>query len=84
MASLSIRKLPDEVHRTLRIRAAQNDNSTEAEARAILKSAVQPEARIKLGSMLAELGREVGLAEEEFAIFQQVRDRTPAEPVKFA
>ena len=83
MASLSIRKLPDEVHRALRIRAARNGNSTEAEARAILKSAVQPEARIKLGSMLAEIGREVGLTEEEFATFQQVRDKTPAEPVKF-
>ncbi len=83
MASLTIRNLPDEVHRALRVRAARNGKSTEAEVRAILKDSVKPETRIKLGSLLAKIGREVGLTEEEFAIFQQVRDKTPAEPVKF-
>lgn len=37
MASLTIRNLPDDVHRALRVKAARNGNSTEAEARAILK-----------------------------------------------
>lgn len=40
MATLSIRNLPDEVHRRLRIRAAAHGRSMEAEARAILEAEV--------------------------------------------
>ena len=40
MATLSIRNLPDEVHRRLRMRAAGHGRSMEAEARAILEAAV--------------------------------------------
>ena len=39
MATLNIRNLPDEVHRKLRIRAAEHGRSMEAEARAILTTA---------------------------------------------
>jgi hypothetical protein len=41
MAILNIRNLPDAVHARLRIRAAQNGRSMEAEARAILAGACQ-------------------------------------------
>ena len=40
MAMLTVRNLPDEVHQALRVQAAINGRSMEAEARAILKSAV--------------------------------------------
>ncbi len=80
MAMLTVRKLPDEVHRALRLRAAQRGRSTEAEVRAILEDAVKPEGRIKLGSLLAALGRRAGLTDEEFAAFTQ-RDKTPGRPV---
>jgi|AntDeeMinimDraft_4_1070355.scaffolds.fasta_scaffold22716_1 plasmid stability protein len=40
MAMLTVRNLPDEVHQALRVKAAINGRSMEAEARAILKSAV--------------------------------------------
>ncbi len=39
MATLNIRNLPDEVHRRLRVRAAEHGRSMEAEARAILAAA---------------------------------------------
>jgi plasmid stability protein len=39
MAILNIRKLPDHVHTQLRLRAARNARSMEAEARAILQQA---------------------------------------------
>ena len=39
MATLNIRNLPDEVHRRLRLRAAEHGRSMEAEARAILAAA---------------------------------------------
>lgn len=78
MASVTIRNLPDETHRALRVRAATHGRSTEAEIRAILECAVRPESRVKLGSLLAEIGREVGGVDLEIE-----RDRTPAGPVSF-
>ena len=39
MATLNIRNLPDEVHRRLRMRAAEHGRSMEAEARTILAEA---------------------------------------------
>ncbi len=83
MAVVTIRNLPDEVHRALRVRAAVHGRSTEAEIRAILESTVRPPERLRLGTALAELGRRAGLTEEDFAVFEQGRDRTPAEPMRF-
>jgi len=78
MASVTVRNLPDETHRALRVRAASHGRSTEAEIRAILENAVRPEGRIKLGSLLAEIGREAGGVDLEIE-----RDKTPTEPVSF-
>ncbi|MFA9215632.1 MAG: plasmid stabilization protein [Sphingomonadaceae bacterium] len=81
MAMLTVRNLPDEVHRALRLRAAQHGHSTEAEVRAILSNAVKPETRVRLGDALAALGREIGLTNEDVKVFADVRDKTPAEPM---
>lgn len=78
MASVTVRNLPDETHRALRVRAATHGRSTEAEIRAILENAVHPEGRIKLGTLLAEIGREVGGIDLEIE-----RDRTTTEPMSF-
>lgn len=83
MTSVTVRNVPDEVHRAIRLRAAQHGRSIEAEMRDILESAVKPEGRVKLGSMLAEIGRKVKLTEAEFAVFDVVRDKTPARAVSF-
>lgn len=83
MAMLTVRNLSDEVHRALRVRAAQHGQSMEAEVREILESAISPEGRVKLGSLLADMGRQASLSDEEFAVFEQVRDRTPSRPVSF-
>ncbi|MDZ7811596.1 MAG: plasmid stabilization protein [Ideonella sp.] len=83
MAMLTVRNLPDDVHRALRVRAAQNGHSTEAEVRHILAAAVKPESRVRLGDALANLGREIGLTNKDFEVFDQVRDKTPAEPLRF-
>lgn len=83
MANLTIRNLPDDVHRALRVQAARNGNSTEAEVRAILKQSVKPEDRFKLGAILLEMGREIKLTDEEVAIINQVRDKSPARDVSF-
>ena len=83
MAMLTVRNIPDEVHRALRTRAAHHGHSMEAEVREILESVVSPEGRVKLGSLLAGVGRQARLTAEEFAVFEQVRDKTPARPVNF-
>jgi len=83
MRSVTVRNVPDEVHRAIRVRAAQHGRSIEAEMRDILESAVKPQGRLKLGSMLAEIGRKLKLTEEEFAIFENVRDKTPARAAGF-
>lgn len=74
---------PDAVHRALRVRAARHGQSMEAEVRAILESAIHPQGRLKLGSLLADVGRQARLSDEEFAVFAQVRDKAPARPVRF-
>ncbi len=83
MAMLTVRNLPDDVHRALKVRAAQHGRSTEAEVRAILESAVKPEARVRVGEALVTLGREIGLTNEDFEVFARVTDKAPAEPPKF-
>lgn len=83
MPSITVRNVPDEVHRALRVRAAQHGRSAEAEIRDILEHAVKPEKRVRMGDALAALGRKIGLTDEEFAILEQVRDKTPAEPMRF-
>jgi antitoxin FitA len=83
MAMLTVRNITDEVHRALRVRAAQRGHSMEAEVREILESAVSPQGRMKLGSLLADMGRRAKLSDEEFAVFEQVRSKDPARPVKF-
>lgn len=83
MPSITVRNIPEEVHRALRVRAAQHGRSTEAEVREILAAAAKPEGRVKLGSLLAEVGRKARLTDEEFTVFERVRDKTPARPVSF-
>ncbi len=83
MAMLTVRNITDEIHRALRVRAAQRGHSMEAEVRDILESAVSPLGRVKLGSLLADMGRRAKLSNEEFAVFEQVRSKAPAHPVSF-
>ncbi|MEA3411972.1 MAG: Arc family DNA-binding protein [Pseudomonadota bacterium] len=79
MAMMTVRNLPDEVHRALRVRAAMHGRSAEAEVRAILTETVKAEGRIKLGSLLADIGRRAGLQDQDLTVFE--RDKTPAKPV---
>ena len=83
MAMLTVRNISDEVHRALRVRAAQRGHSMEAEVREILESVVNPRGRVKLGSLLADMGRRAKLSDEEFSVFDRVRSKAPARPVSF-
>ena len=84
MRSITVRNIPEEVHRAIRVRAAMHGHSTEAEVRSILEQAARPEGRVKLGSLLASIAREAGgLTDAEAKAINRVRDKKPAEPMSF-
>lgn len=76
MSAITVRNLSDETHRALKARAQSNRRSTEAEVRAILDAAVSP--RVKLGSLLTEIGQSAGGVDLEFD-----RNRETRSPVDF-
>lgn len=84
MPSITIRNVPDEVHRAIRVRAALHGHSAEAEIRSILEQAAKPDGRLKLGALLTSIAREAdGLTDAEVERFSQIRDKTTAEPLSF-
>ena len=87
MAVLTVRNLPDYVHRALRLRAAGNRRSTESEVREILASAVVPEQRIRMGTAMAAIARKNGLINGDVIAFEkaleETRDEKPAKPLRF-
>lgn len=78
MPAVTVRNIPEETHRALKLRAAQNGRSTEAEIRLILEESVSPRPRLKIGSELAAFGRRYGGIELNLK-----RDRRPIEPADF-
>lgn len=60
MPTITVRNLPEETHRALRIRAAEHRRSTEAEVRAILEETVRPAGRLRIGTELHRIAQEVG------------------------
>nr|WP_210304871.1 plasmid stabilization protein [Rhizobium sp. BK212] len=67
----------------MRVRAAHHGRSTEAEIRDIIEAAVRPSERVKLGSLLAAIGREAELSNLDVEALQNNRDDTPAVPMPF-
>jgi antitoxin FitA len=84
MPSITIRNVPDEIHRAIRVRATLHGRSTEAEIRSILEQAARPGGRLMLGSLLTSIAREAGgLTDAEAEHLIQLRHKTPAEPLSF-
>jgi plasmid stability protein len=82
MVAITIRNLPEEVHRALKLRAARHNRSTEAEIRAILEGIARPKKRLQLGTALATRSRKIGLTNADVEALQRVRDLRPAEPMR--
>jgi len=80
MAQITVRQIPDEVHRALKAQAEQDGVSAEAKARQILAEGLFPTDRPRPGDMLRALWQEGGadLADIEFP-----RDRTPVRGAGF-
>jgi len=73
VAKITVRNISDDVLHALRLRASRHGKSVEDEARDILSCAVNAHSRVKLGSLLAEIGRKAKLSDDEFALFQRPR-----------
>lgn len=82
MPAVTIRNLPDETHRALKVRAAQHNRSAEAEMRAILEAAVRPAGRLRLGTALADMSRRIGLTNADVEALERAREAEPAEPLR--
>src|SRR5437764_14663197 len=78
MAVVTVRNLPAETDRALRVRAARNGRSTEAEIREILEEAVRPSKRVKMGSELEAVAQRAGDLD-----FNVARDPGLAQPATF-
>nr|WP_299379672.1 plasmid stabilization protein [uncultured Halomonas sp.] len=83
MSMMTVRNIPEDVHSAIKARARRHNRSAEAEVRAILEEITQSERSLLMGDALAELGRKIGLTNEDFAALEQVRGKTPAEPMSF-
>ena len=85
MAILTVRNVPDEVHRALRLRAAEHGRSTEAEVREILALAVKPAQRVRMGGAMVAIARDAGVTESDVSALRagldDVARRKPAEPM---
>jgi hypothetical protein len=51
--------------------------------RAIPENAVRPAGRLRMGTMLSDMRRKIGLATANIEALAQTRDKTPDEPVSF-
>ena len=60
IAVITIKNLSEETLRAIKQRAKKHEHSTEAEICLILDAAVLPKNRIKIGSALAEFGKQHG------------------------
>jgi plasmid stability protein len=83
MPALTIRNIPDDIHRGLKALAAKHGRSAEAEVRELIASAVFPSQRQRLGTAMTDVWGCVRLTEDEAQIIDGARDRAPAKPIGF-
>jgi len=85
MAILTVRNIPDDVHRARRLRAARHGRSTEAEVGDILAGAVKPAECLRMGAAMTAVARSGGVTAADVAALQASLDdaqrRKPAEPM---
>jgi plasmid stability protein len=76
MSTLTVRNLDDDLKTRLRVRAAHNGRSMEAEAREILRASLTTPPRTRLGTQIHNRFAGLGLEEIEIA----PRDELPRLP----
>lgn len=83
MPAITIRNIPEEVHRGLKALAARHGRSTEAEVRELIAKAVQPDGAPRAGEALGAIWGALNLSPDELATIEAARDTAPATPMSF-
>lgn len=78
MPTVTVRNLPEGVHRAIRLRAARHGRSAEAEIRLILSRSVADDEPLKIGFELRAFAERFGGVDLPIA-----RDAAPIEPADF-
>ncbi len=81
MSMLTIRNLPDEVHRALRAQAKACGRSTEAQVRALLTAAVMPTNRVLIGDAFMAMAKKAGYGNEDVDALNACIRLQPAQPL---
>lgn len=81
MAMLTVRNLPDDIHRALKLQAAKHGRSAEAEVRKIIAQAVKPPSRLLMGNAMMQLARDAGITDADVDTLLQQQNNTPAQPL---
>lgn len=79
MPSISVRNLPEGLHRALKHRAAEHGRSAEAEVRAILAEVLLPADEVRIGSALRGIGATCGITED----YDPARSPDATQPARF-
>lgn len=80
MAQITVRQIPDEVHRALKAQAERDGISAEAKARQLLAEGLFPQDRKKPGDLLRAFWQE---GKEDFGDVDFPRDRSPVRGAGF-
>ena len=75
--------MQDEENPLFRELSNQPAHAKEPEVSLTLCVAVKPESHVLLGDALTVLANKIGLTNEELVALQNIRDKTPAEPLSF-
>ena len=78
MAQITIRRIPDEVHRALKAQARAQGKSAEALARNLLRQGLFPADRARPGDLFRSIWKDADLGDVSFE-----RDRVPVDPAVF-
>lgn len=83
MPAITVRNIPDEIHRGLKALAARHGRSAEAEVRELISKAVQPEGALRAGEAMAAIWKPLRLSAEELEQIGAVRETESAQPMSF-
>lgn len=83
MAMLTVRNLPDDAPRFEDAGGSCTGVAISRGARDSGHRRQVLDSRVRLGDALAALSRDIGLTNEDFEVFERVRDQTPAVPLAF-
>jgi plasmid stability protein len=78
MATLTIRNIPESLHKALRVRAGRHAHSMQAEVRDILEAAILQRGPLRLGLLLADISRQATQADATAAAGTPIEHRKRA------